>query len=89
MSDNIGEDFKDYHTAQKERRSTRLPVRTAQIMSLQKMGYKVERKTDYQYRINDRIDVFPIHNRYHDIKLNSRDGYKDVVDFITHNRFLK
>lgn len=39
-------------------------------------AYKVRRFTEYHFRINDRLDVFPIKCRWHDIKLNTRGDYE-------------
>lgn len=74
----IGDDFKEYRKAQQERRAARLPVRTKEICNLVMDGYSVERMTDYQFRINDRLDIYPIHNRYHDIKSGERGGFKTL-----------
>lgn len=79
------DDFQEYRTAQKERRAERLPVRAAEIMSLSEEGYKVVKLTEYQYRINDRYDLYPIHNRWHDLKTNKRGGASDLCSFIKKN----
>ena len=75
-------DWDSYKDAQKERRLERLPIRTAQVESLRDLGYKVEKKTEYQFRINDVLDLYLIHNRYHDIKRNKRGGYPDAIEFV-------
>lgn len=75
-------DWDGYREAQKERRKERLPVRTEEILSLRDIGYTVEKKTDYQFRINGLIDVYPIHNRWHELSTNKRGGAKNLKDFI-------
>lgn len=82
MSEELSEFWKDHRQAQQERRAERLPIRTNQILALRKMGFKVEQKTEYQYRINGYLDIYPIHNRYHDIKLNKRGGFRNVISFV-------
>lgn len=82
MSEDGGIMWDHHRIEQKMRRRERLPRRTAQIWSLKKMGYSVKQMTEYQFRIKGRVDVFPIHNRYHDIKTNERGGYRDVVEFV-------
>ena len=72
----------DYKEAQQKRRAIRLPIRTAEILALRQEGYKVEQKTDYHFRINDTIDLWPIHNRYHNIKTNRRGGAYSLAEFI-------
>jgi len=76
------DEWKQYKVEQKERRAKRLPVRQQEIEALSSLGYKVDKKNDYHYRIDDLIDVWPIHNRYHNIKTNKRGGYKNVTEFI-------
>lgn len=39
-------------------------------------AYKVHRLNLYHFRINDRLDVFPIKCRWHDIKKNERGDYE-------------
>lgn len=79
MSDN---DYSEYREAQKERRAKRLPIRTEEILKLRELGYTVDEKTAYQFRVNDVIDLYPIHNRYHNIKTDKRGGYKTATEFI-------
>lgn len=81
MSD-TSEYFRDYREAQKERRADRLPVRTAEIESLRELGYTVVKKTDYQFRVNDTYDLYPIHNRWHHLKTNKRGGAPSLKQFI-------
>ena len=77
-----GIDWHNYKVAQKLRRRSRLPRRTGQIMALKKQGYSVKQITEYHFRIRGRLDVFPIHNRWHDIKTNKRGGYREVMQFV-------
>lgn len=79
------EEWGRYKEEQKERRATRLPIRTQEILSLSELGYKVERKTDYQFRINDTIDLYPIHNRWHNVKTNKRGGARNLKEYILSN----
>ncbi len=83
------EDFRDYRTEQKKRRANRLPIRTEEIMNLETKGYTVEKKSDYHFRINNQLDLFPIHNRFHNIKTNKRGGYRDIEILLTSELNLK
>jgi len=78
-----GEIWRDYKEEQQARRLKRLPIRTRQIIGLKESGFTVRQLTPYQFRINENIDVFPIHNRFHDIKKNRRGGYKDINLFVS------
>lgn len=75
-------DWTQYKSDQKQRRIDRLPVRQMEIESLSELGYTVEKKTEYQYRINGLIDLYPIHNRWHNIKTSKRGGAKSLKQFI-------
>jgi hypothetical protein len=81
MSD-MGEIYNEMKEEQKERRAKRLPGRTAEILSLKNDGFDVEQLTEYQFRINGRLDLFPTHNRYHDTRKNVRGGYGAVIPFV-------
>ena len=76
------DDFREYREQQKARRVDRLPVRQAEIESLRELGYEVIKLTEYQYRINDIYDLYPIHNRWHNIKNNRRGGAQNLKQFI-------
>lgn len=84
------EDFKDYREQQKERRLKRLPVRTEAILALSELGYIVDKKTDYHFRINETLDIFPIHVRFHNIKTNKRGGFHpDNLINLVNNQLTK
>lgn len=76
------EDMRDYKDAQQKRRAERLPIRQAEIFELEDLGYVVKKLTDYQFRINGLIDVYPIHKNYHILKSNKRGTYLNIKTFI-------
>ncbi len=69
------EDMKDYREAQQKRRAERLPIRQEEIFNLGKEGYSINQYSEYQFRINGVIDVYPIHHRYHILKTGKRGEY--------------
>lgn len=71
-----------YKHDQQQRRQKRLPVRTDAILSLKRQGYEVEQKTEYHFRINGCVDLWPIHNRWHDLRTNERGGTRDLAVFV-------
>jgi hypothetical protein len=75
-------EWTQYKDEQKERRLERLPIRQDEIQSLSEVGYDVKKLTDYQYRINGVFDLYPIHNRWHNLKTNKRGGAKNLKQFI-------
>lgn len=44
--------------------------------------YTVKVLTPYQLRINDRIDIYPTNEKYHDIKQNKRGYYNNLLPFL-------
>ena len=86
MSD-LGDQYRELRAAQQLRRAARLPKRTAEILALREQGFKVEQLTEHQFRINDRLDLYPIHNRWHDIKTRQRGSYGQAGWFV--RRFFK
>ena len=80
MSD-LGDEYRDRREAQKMRRIKRLPLRQDEILSLRKEGFSVlDKNGGYQFRINGYIDLFPIHQRYHDLRNNKRGSYRNIDD---------
>lgn len=49
--------------------------------------YSVKKFTEYQWRINGIIDIYPVNEKYHNIKTQERGSYAslDLIDFIDHN----
>jgi hypothetical protein len=47
--------------------------------------YRVQSLTQYQYRINGVIDIYPVNKRWHDLRSGQRGNYNDLVNFITSN----
>lgn len=74
--------WKEEREAYKQRRDKRLAIRTKEILALTEFGYTVEMKSEYQYRINDIVDVFPVNNRFHDIRTNHRGHYNNIKPFL-------
>lgn len=70
------DEWKEYRDEQKQRRQERLPVRQREIEKLSELGYSVVKLTEYQFRVNGAIDLYPIHRRYHILKSGSRGTYK-------------
>jgi hypothetical protein len=52
------------------------------ILRLREQGFIIEKKTDFHFRINNVLDVWPTHNRWHDLANNKRGGTKDLAKFI-------
>ena len=38
--------------------------------------------TDYQFRVDGGIDIYPVNRRWHDLRNGKRGTYKDIVSFI-------
>ncbi len=49
---------------------------------LEREGFIIEKKTDYHYRINNSLDIYPNHNKWHNLILNSRGQTNDLLGFI-------
>jgi hypothetical protein len=48
--------------------------------------HTIEALSAYQYRIDRRIDIYPVNRKWHDIRTGKRGTYKDIVSFIkSHN----
>ena len=66
-----------------------LKTRTEVIDSIS-VYFDVRKLTDYQYRVNDTLDLFPVNCRYHDLQSKRRGYYPgksltqhdDLINFI-------
>ena len=38
------------------------------IKELEGLGYRIREMSPFQFRINDRLDIYPSNKRYHDIR---------------------
>lgn len=79
-----GEFHRQYRDEQQERRKKRLPINQQFIFDLGKLGYDVVKISDYQFRVNKKIDLYPIHRRYHNLETKRRGTYQNegLVVFI-------
>ena len=53
-----------------------------QIDVLIAYDYEVERLTQYQYRINGVLDIYPVNKRWHDIRSGERGNYNQMIKFV-------
>ena len=77
----ITEMWRDVRHDAQERRAARLPIRTEEILAVGRMGYRIRELTPYQFRVNERLDLFPTRRRWHDIKTQARGGYRNAAEF--------
>lgn len=75
----VSELWREHRRAQQQRRADRLPQRTEEILALRGKGFTVEQKTDYHFRVDGTLDLFPIHRRYHHLKTNTRGSYQNPM----------
>ena len=61
-------------------------LREQELFAPQELGYEVEWKTDYHVRINWLMDIYPVNNKFHDLRTNTR-GYvtPNITEFIKNN----
>lgn len=60
---------------------------TESILMLRDEGYKIARLTQFQWRVNDRLDLFPTNKKYHDTLTNERGDWQGAFDIC--RRILK
>lgn len=80
----LGDDFRDARKAQQKRRAERLPQRVDEIMTLP----NVEKLTDYHFRMDGWLDLFPIHKKFHNLTKNKRGEYF-IYKGVVYNRSNK
>jgi hypothetical protein len=68
-------------------RRKKLPDHTWEVIHekleiLTAYDYQVEPLSDYQFRINGTIDIYPVNKRWHNIRSGKRGTYNELVSFI-------
>jgi len=71
--------WRDHRQAQQARRRMRLPKRTDEIVALRNKNFDVRELTPYQFRVDGRLDLYPIHRRYHDTQTGERGNYTSAL----------
>ena len=49
---------------------------------LENAGYKIKLLTPYQFRIEDKVDIYPTSKKYHVLKTGERGNYYKLENFI-------
>ena len=75
-------DQQAYRMDQEARRGQRMKVRCRKIMALIAEGFTVVQVRLNQFRVNGRLDLFPLHNEWHDTRLDRRGSAGDLVAFV-------
>jgi hypothetical protein len=81
MSD-VAEMYGDLREIRRERNKTQKVTNEKRVLALAEQGYKVRKITDYQYRINEVLDIFVVNMRFHNIVTNRRGGCHAKFDII-------
>lgn len=58
--------------------------RTSYFPELEDAGYTVEKKTEYHFRINDVLDIYPTNARWHNLVSGKRGSFrgKNLARFV-------
>lgn len=75
------DDMRDYREAQQKRRAERLPIRQQEIESLSP-DYEIKKLSEYQFRVNGILDLYPIHKNYHNLRTNKRGKYTSALGIV-------
>jgi hypothetical protein len=71
---------KHERSAQKVKNRAR---RTKEIQSLITQGYSVRQLTEYHFRINETLDIFPTAGKFHNLKTQERGVFRDIEKFLS------
>lgn len=80
MSDETRDFYNDLREFRKEERDSRLPAAANEIEALAELGYRVRKINYYHYRVDDRLDFFPLSGRWHFHPGNKRGDYTKPED---------
>lgn len=65
-------DWKEHNDNMNKMRGRRRYQFLEIINEFKELGFDIKEITEYQFRINDCLDIFPSNKRYHDITKNVR-----------------
>lgn len=87
LEDDVSDFWKQHRNEQQERRMKRLPRRVSIIYDLQKFGFKIQKLTEFQFRITKdgsdfAFDIYPIHMLYHNTTTGRRGEIRGEVRLI-------
>lgn len=71
-------------SAKKTERIASIDRRKSYFVELVEAGYIIRKLTEYQYRINEALDVYPKNAKWHDLENNIRGSFhgKNLATFV-------
>lgn len=69
------DDWKAFNAENNVRKINRRKEQTEEITRLAQKGFLVVKITDYQYRINAILDIYPTNKKFHNIATGKRGKY--------------
>jgi len=80
MDNNEKEKWNQHEEEMKKMRSGRREVfEETCVKELEGLGYQVRKMSPYQFRINDRLDIYPSNKRWNDIKEFKRGDIRGIT----------
>ena len=74
--------MKRYTYKEQQRRDNRLRSSGETFEILVAMDYRVEQLSEYHFRVNGKLDIWPSSRKYYDIKLGRKGEYVKLKDFV-------
>lgn len=62
----------------KKNKQTQRDKRITFMLELLTEGFEIVQLTEYQFRINGRLDIYPTWAKWHDIKTNRRGSFRGI-----------
>ncbi len=78
----LSEGFAEHRKEVQERKASRRATETETLLSLREDGFEIKQLTEYHFRVNGFLDIFPTSKKWHNVKTNRRGRYNDVLDFV-------
>ena len=78
MSDAM-DGYRDLQEMRREDNALKRSENTPDIVGLARLGYDVRMITEYHFRIDGRLDLFPTRGRWHNLKTGKRGNYQSAA----------
>lgn len=78
MSDAI-DGYRDLQECRQQERAEKRVQETAKILELRGLGYEVRQITEYHFRVDGKLDLYPTRGRWHNMRAGKRGFYRDAA----------
>lgn len=77
-TDDMSEAWREYGAEKRRKRQVRRAQGTEAILKLEKLGFAVKAISDYHFRIDGVLDLYPTNGKWHHVSTGRRGRFKSA-----------